>query len=87
MATVWVLAANTNVLGAPLVKAAAITGFRHLGKRIDASGVHPGAPVTVAADFGHHGLPLPDGFHLDLLKRGTDRRRPARRPGRYRRGT
>lgn len=68
MATVWVHAANTNILGTPLVKAAAITGVQHRSNRIDAFGVHPGEAVTVAADFGHKDRPLPDHFHLDLLK-------------------
>lgn len=70
MATVWVLAADKSrsVVGAPLVKAEAITGFRQTHNTVDVFGVSPGEPIIVAASFGTSISPLPEGFHLALLK-------------------
>lgn len=74
MAIVWVLAADkrNSIVGAPLVKAEAITGFKQTHNTVDALGIHPEEPVVVAASFGSTNAPLPDGFHLDLLKTITE---------------
>jgi hypothetical protein len=70
VATVWVLAADreNSIVGMPLVKAEAIIGFRQTFNTVEVLGIHPGEPVTVAANFGNSTRPLPDGFHVELLK-------------------